>query len=67
MLFLAYQGFGLITNAAEDMDNPQKTLPRALYLSVLIVIFIYVLVSLAVVGNLSLPEISQAKDYALIS
>jgi amino acid transporter len=57
MVFLAYQGFGLIANAAEDMDNPEKTLPRALYLSVVLVIFIYVLVSLAVVGNLSIPEI----------
>jgi L-asparagine transporter-like permease len=25
MVFLAYQGFGLITNAAEDMKNPEKT------------------------------------------
>lgn len=65
IVFLAYQGFGLITNAAEDMDDPTKTLPKALYLSVLIVICIYVLVSLAVIGNLSISEISTAKDYAL--
>ena len=65
IVFLAYEGFGLITNAAEDMNNPQKLLPRALYLSVLIVILIYVTVSLAVVGNLPLPQIIKAKDYAL--
>ncbi|WP_319507728.1 APC family permease [uncultured Methanolobus sp.] len=65
IVFLAYQGFGLITNTAEDMDDPGKTLPRALYLSVLIVICIYVLVSFAVIGNLSMSEISTAKDYAL--
>ncbi|MCQ1535385.1 amino acid permease [Methanosarcina sp. KYL-1] len=65
MVFLAYQGFGLITNAAEDMENPEKTLPRALYLSVVMVICIYVLVSLAVIGNLSISEIGQSKDYAL--
>ncbi|WP_394697770.1 APC family permease [uncultured Methanomethylovorans sp.] len=65
IVFLAYQGFGLITNAAEDMNDPQKTLPRALYLSVLIVICIYVLVSFAVIGNLSMSDISTAKDYAL--
>lgn len=65
MVFLAYQGFGLITNAAEDMENPEKNLPRALYLSVVLVIFIYVFVSLAVMGNLSVPEIENAKDYAL--
>ncbi|WP_292470512.1 APC family permease [Methanolobus sp.] len=65
IVFLAYQGFGLITNAAEDMDDPEKNLPRALYLSVLIVICIYVLVSFVVVGNLSMSEISTTKDYAL--
>ena len=65
IVFLAYEGFGLITNAAEDMENPQKTLPKALYLSVIIVILIYMSVSLAVIGNLPLPEIIKAKDYAL--
>jgi amino acid transporter len=65
IVFLAYEGFGLITNAAEDMNNPRKTLPKALYLSVIIVICIYVSVSLAVVGNLTLPDIIKAKDFAL--
>ncbi len=65
IVFLAYEGFGLITNAAEDMSDPQKTLPRALYLSVIIVIIIYVSVSLAVIGNLALPNIIKAKDFAL--
>ncbi|MDR6222665.1 APC family permease [Methanococcoides alaskense] len=65
IVFLSYQGFGLITNAAEDMSNPEETLPKALYLSVIIVICIYVLVSLAVVGNLSITEIVESKEYAL--
>ncbi|WP_239451381.1 APC family permease [Methanosarcina horonobensis] len=65
MVFLAYQGFGLITNAAEDMENPEKTLLKALYLSVMLVIFIYISVSLAVTGNLSVTEIENSKDYAL--
>ncbi len=65
IVFLAYQGFNLITNAAEDMEKPEEILPKALYLSVLLVILIYVSVSLAVIGNLSVPEIENAKDYVL--
>ena len=65
LVFLAYQGFGLITNTAEDIKNPKKNLPRALYLSVLIVMIIYVLVSITVMGNLSVLEVESAKDYAL--
>ena len=65
IVFLAYQGFELITNAAEDISNPEINLPRALYLSVVLVIFIYVSVSLAVIGNLSVSEIVSSKNYVL--
>jgi len=65
VVFLAYQGFGLITNAAEDIINPETNLPRAIYLSIALVVIIYVSVSLAVVGNLSTFEIEMSKDYAL--
>ncbi len=65
LIFIAYEGFGLITNTAEDMKDPQKTLPRALYFSVLIVILIYVTVSMNVVGHLPIKDIVSAKDYAL--
>src|SRR6516162_10105187 len=65
VLFIGYEGFGLITNAAADMRDPQKMLPRALYTSVILVIALYLAVSLTVTGNLSDYEIEQAKDYAL--
>lgn len=65
VLFIGYEGFDLITNAAGDMQNPQKMLPLALYLSVLIVIAIYIAVSITVVGNLPIQEVYAAKDYAL--
>jgi amino acid transporter len=65
IIFLAYEGFGLITNAGEDARDPRKTLPHALYLSVIITICIYVAVTLAVVGNVSIAQIVSAKDYAL--
>lgn len=65
IVFLAYEGFGLITNAADDMENPRKTIPKALYISVIITFAIYVLVSFVVVGNLPIPDIIDAEDYAL--
>ena len=65
VLFLGYEGFGLITNTAEDMEEPKKLLPKALFLSVIIVIVVYVLVAFAVIGNLNIAEIIKAKDYAL--
>ena len=65
IVFLAYEGFGLITNAAEDMKDPKKILPRALLISVIITMIIYVLVSITVLGNLPVQQIINAKDFAL--
>ena len=65
VLFIGYEGFGLITNAAADMRDPQRMLPRALYASVILVIVLYLAVSLTVTGNLSDYEIEHARDYAL--
>src|SRR5919112_6345862 len=33
VLFIGYEGFGLITNAAGEMTNPRRELPRAIYLA----------------------------------
>lgn len=63
--FFAYEGFRVITNAAEDMPNPGKTLPRAIMTAVVIVMVLYVAVALAVFGNLPTDEVVAAKDYAL--
>jgi amino acid transporter len=65
IIFLAYEGFELIANAARDVANPSSALPRAYYISVIFVIILYVLVSLVTVGNLSIGKIVAARDYAL--
>lgn len=63
--FFAYTGFGVITNAAEDMPDPEKTLPRAMLAAVLIVMVIYTTIAIAVFGNLPVEQVVAAKDYAL--
>src|SRR5215210_2073945 len=65
ILFIGYEGFGLITNAAGEMINPRRELPRAIYLAVGIVILIYILVAIVVIGNLSISALKAAEDSAL--
>ncbi len=65
VIFMSFEGFGLVANTAEDIRHPRKNLPRALSLSIVIVLFIYVLVTIAVVGNLSISEIIKSKEYVL--
>jgi len=45
-LFMAYEGFQLLSYDYDDIKNPSKTLPRATLSAVIAVIFIYVLVAL---------------------
>lgn len=65
MIFVAYEGFELISNAAADVKNPSVTLPRAFYLSVIIVVILYVIISMITVGTLSESTIQASKDFAL--
>jgi amino acid transporter len=65
LIFLAYEGFELIANTAHDVRVPARTLPRAYFAAVGFVIVLYVAVSAVAVGNLSIPAIVAAKDYAL--
>ncbi len=65
IIFVAYEGFELIANAAEDIKDPEINLPRAFYASVLIVIVLYVLIALITVGTVPESQLLMAKDYAL--
>jgi len=65
IIFLAYEGFELIANTSDDVRNPEKTLPRAFFVSVSFVIILYILVAMVTVGNLPVNKIVEAKDYAL--
>jgi len=65
IFFLSYMGFGLVTNASEHMRDPRRNVPRAIYISIAVVTVVYVLVALVAVGNLPLPELVRAQDYAL--
>jgi amino acid transporter len=65
IIFLAYEGFELIANAAEDVADPARVLTRAYYISVLFVIGLYVAVAIVSVGSLPLTQLINARDYAL--
>jgi amino acid transporter len=65
LTFFAFEGFRVITNTAEDMDNPGETMLKAMFIAIGAVMVLYVAVTIAVFGNLPLPEIIKAQDYAL--
>ncbi len=60
LIFFAFIGFEDMANVAEEVKRPQKTLPRAIILCVLITGVIYVLVSLSSVRILNWEELGQS-------
>jgi len=65
LTFFAYQGFSVITNTVEDMDNPKRNMMRSMLIAIGLVGLLYVITSIAVLGNLPLDKVIEAKDYAL--
>lgn len=65
LTFFAYQGFSVITNSVEDMNDPSKTMLRSMALSIALVALLYISVTIAVMGNLPLETVIHDKDYAL--
>ena len=65
LAILAYKGFTTITNSGAELKEPRKNLGRAIIVSLLICLVVYLLVALAVGANLSIAEIIKAKDYSL--
>ncbi len=65
VIFVAYEGFELIANAAPDITEPKRNIPRAYYISVIFVILLYVTISIITVGSLSFETIASAEDYVM--
>ena len=65
LLYVTYEGFGVVTNSAGDMRNPAKELPRAMFLALGIVIVVYIVVSSVVVMTLSLPAMDAYQGHVL--
>jgi amino acid transporter len=65
VIFVAYEGFELIANAAPDIENPKKNISKAYFYSVIFVILLYIIIAVVTVGSLPFKEIASAQDYVL--
>ncbi len=65
VIFVAYEGFELIANAAPDIKDPKKNIPKAYYYSVIFVIILYIVIATITVGSLPFSKIATAQDYVL--
>lgn len=65
LLYVTYEGFGVVTNTAGNMSNPKKQLPIALFLSLGIVIIIYILASSIVISTIGVQTAVNNQGHVL--
>ncbi len=65
LIFVAFEGFQLITNAVCETRDPERNVPRGIYGSIIIVLTIYVALAVIGTGNLTPAQIHAAQEYAL--
>lgn len=65
LAILAFKGFTTITNSGAEIVDPHRNVGRAIVVSITICVVVYLLVALAVGANLTIPQITAVKDYAL--
>ena len=63
--FVAYEGFQLVINAVNEMTNPEKNIPRAIYGAIILVIVIYVVIALGALFAIPVENLVRDKEYAL--
>jgi len=62
LTFIAFEGYEIIVQSGEELKNPKRNIPRAIFLSLMIVIPIYILVAIVSIGAIH-PEGMETWEY----
>jgi len=64
-VFMAYEGFQLLTYDYEDIRSPERTLPLSIISSILVVIVVYVIVALGTTMLIGADQVVEHEEVAL--
>lgn len=59
LTFIAFEGYEIIAQSGEEIKNPHKNIPRAIFLSLLIVVPIYLLVGFSAIGAVQVENMAS--------
>lgn len=65
LTFIAFQGYDLIATVTEEVENPRKNIPRAIFLSLAVTVVVYLLVVVVAIGTLGAEQLGVAGETAV--
>jgi amino acid transporter len=65
LTFIAFQGYDLIATVTEEVENPRQNIPRAILLSVLVTVVVYLLVVFVAIGVMGAEGLGGAGETAI--
>ncbi|MDX1687687.1 MAG: amino acid permease [Candidatus Promineifilaceae bacterium] len=55
LTFIAFEGYEIIAQSGEEVKNPRRNIPRAIFISIAVVVIFYVLVAFVAIGAVRVP------------
>ena len=65
LTFFAFLGFAVISFTGDDLPDPERNLPKAMYLALGITTVLYILISIGVFGTLTVEQVIANGETAL--
>lgn len=72
--FVAFEGYEIIAQSGEEVKNPRRTIPRAIFLAIAIAVIIYLLIGITVFGAVIPPDgvpayiyLGEKKEIAVVA
>ena len=76
LTFIAFEGYEIIAQSGEEVKNPKYNIPRAIFISIIVVVIIYAFVAVVAIGAVTVPAASgnipvwdylaEAKEIAIV-
>lgn len=56
LTFIAFEGYEIITRSAEEVKEPEKNIPRAIFLSIGTAVILYLMIAVVMLGTTHTPQ-----------
>ncbi len=73
LTFIAFEGYEIIAQSGEEVIDPRRNIPRAIFMAIIIVVVIYVAVAFVSIAAIKPPDgmlphvfLGQQKEAAIV-